>query len=261
MGGDINKNKETWAMIIKLNSNVALQVKLIVIWLSLGGLTAVQAATVSFTTSWSTSRSFGSGANVPFASDSLNDFVSNNGISKFDPALGILQGIDISLSGMRITSLASANFRDDTLFSTVAGLQQLQNMSLNIQMPGFILNRPIATRTARCSDTGTLFTSSSCTTNLGTSTIGLPSTNTSLVPLSSYIGSGTVNIGINQNARLFTDETDGDNGYVNSRSGQVRASGTIRVTYDYTVVPVPAAVWLFGSGLIGLIGLSRRNKA
>lgn len=28
-----------------------------------------------------------------------------------------------------------------------------------------------------------------------------------------------------------------------------------------TVVPVPAAAWLFGSGLIGLIGLARRKKA
>jgi hypothetical protein len=28
-----------------------------------------------------------------------------------------------------------------------------------------------------------------------------------------------------------------------------------------TVVPVPAAVWLFGSGLIGLIGIARRRKA
>jgi len=26
-------------------------------------------------------------------------------------------------------------------------------------------------------------------------------------------------------------------------------------------VPVPAAVWLFGSGLIGLIGIARRKKA
>jgi len=25
-------------------------------------------------------------------------------------------------------------------------------------------------------------------------------------------------------------------------------------------VPVPAAVWLFGSGLIGLIGIARRKK-
>ena len=34
-------------------------------------------------------------------------------------------------------------------------------------------------------------------------------------------------------------------------------------TYSETVsaVPVPVAAWLFGSGLIGLVGLARRNKA
>ena len=29
---------------------------------------------------------------------------------------------------------------------------------------------------------------------------------------------------------------------------------------DVSAVPVPAAVWLFGSGLLGLIGVARRNK-
>lgn len=29
---------------------------------------------------------------------------------------------------------------------------------------------------------------------------------------------------------------------------------------DVTVVPIPAAVWLFGSGLIGLAGIARRSK-
>ena len=30
---------------------------------------------------------------------------------------------------------------------------------------------------------------------------------------------------------------------------------------DTAVVPVPAAAWLFGSGLIGLIGIARRKQA
>jgi hypothetical protein len=34
-----------------------------------------------------------------------------------------------------------------------------------------------------------------------------------------------------------------------------------RMYADFTVVPVPAAVWLFGSGLLGLIGISRRKKS
>jgi hypothetical protein len=33
------------------------------------------------------------------------------------------------------------------------------------------------------------------------------------------------------------------------------------VSEELTVVPVPAAVWLFGSGLLGLVGVARRSKA
>ena len=31
--------------------------------------------------------------------------------------------------------------------------------------------------------------------------------------------------------------------------------------FGQTVVPVPAAVWLFGSGLLGLIGIAKRKRA
>jgi len=30
---------------------------------------------------------------------------------------------------------------------------------------------------------------------------------------------------------------------------------------DINAVPVPAAVWLFGSGFLGLVGVARRKKA
>ena len=32
-------------------------------------------------------------------------------------------------------------------------------------------------------------------------------------------------------------------------------------SFDAAVIPVPAAVWLFGSGLVGLVGVARRRKA
>ena len=38
------------------------------------------------------------------------------------------------------------------------------------------------------------------------------------------------------------------------------AIDNVTVTADVNAVPVPAAVWLFGSGLLGLIGVARRKK-
>lgn len=38
-------------------------------------------------------------------------------------------------------------------------------------------------------------------------------------------------------------------------------SANIFIPESISSVPVPAAVWLFGSGLIGLVGLARRKKA
>ena len=35
----------------------------------------------------------------------------------------------------------------------------------------------------------------------------------------------------------------------------------VKIVAESTVVPVPAAVWLFGSGLLGLVGIGRRKKS
>ncbi|MDH5570780.1 MAG: VPLPA-CTERM sorting domain-containing protein [Gammaproteobacteria bacterium] len=56
-------------------------------------------------------------------------------------------------------------------------------------------------------------------------------------------------------------------GWVDLSSGVPAAGGTMRGTYPITqtitavsAVPVPAAVWLLGSGLIGLVGAGRRKS-
>lgn len=47
--------------------------------------------------------------------------------------------------------------------------------------------------------------------------------------------------------------------------GFTDATDKLYTSYDsafyYSPVPVPAAVWLFGSGLLGLVGIARRKKA
>jgi hypothetical protein len=32
------------------------------------------------------------------------------------------------------------------------------------------------------------------------------------------------------------------------------------ITYDYTPTPIPAAAWLLGSGLLGLVGMRRKKQ-
>jgi len=48
--------------------------------------------------------------------------------------------------------------------------------------------------------------------------------------------------------------------YINLHT-QSFPAGEIRGQVEVNVVPVPAAVWLFGTALIGLVGFSKRRKA
>jgi hypothetical protein len=52
---------------------------------------------------------------------------------------------------------------------------------------------------------------------------------------------------------------------VNTTNYEVTFANGVSQVYSFdaipTVVPVPAAVWLFGSGLIGLVGLARRKTS
>ena len=51
--------------------------------------------------------------------------------------------------------------------------------------------------------------------------------------------------------------SDTTSGFLWSGSNRLPAG---RLVLDTTVVPIPAAAWLFGSALLGLVGISRRKK-
>lgn len=58
-----------------------------------------------------------------------------------------------------------------------------------------------------------------------------------------------------QNTLTATSGTEGEFAWI-----QKKAVGS-QIIVSTSPIPVPAAVWLFGSGLLGLVGLARRKKA
>ncbi len=46
---------------------------------------------------------------------------------------------------------------------------------------------------------------------------------------------------------------------VTASFAEIQSGGYLQITYDYNPVPVPAAVWLFGSALVGLGAWARRR--
>lgn len=69
-----------------------------------------------------------------------------------------------------------------------------------------------------------------------------------------------VNGGSNFGWMMIGNETDaGSAKRLTSSEGGFAGTIVPQLTIDYTVVPVPAAAWLFSSGLIGLVGIARRR--
>lgn len=102
----------------------------------------------------------------------------------------------------------------------------------------------------------------------------------SLIPGNEVVGNKFVSIndGLDQNSSgsITFDVFDGMDFYVvasmnaSANNGFADASHTFTMEFDndsgltaaqVSAVPVPAAVWLFGSGLVGLVGLARRRTA
>jgi hypothetical protein len=52
-----------------------------------------------------------------------------------------------------------------------------------------------------------------------------------------------------------------DTGSVEGGDCDVKGGDFAPFSHDATYVPVPAAVWLFGSGLLGLVGVARRKRS
>ena len=74
---------------------------------------------------------------------------------------------------------------------------------------------------------------------------------------SSWDGINHIGLGL-QNNLYATTSADGEVAWIEKK---IAAGGIDLSVITTAVVPVPAAAWLFGSGLLGLVGVARRKKA
>ena len=80
-----------------------------------------------------------------------------------------------------------------------------------------------------------------------------------LSPVDNFSGSNLEGLGIMSSTTtsdLVLAYNDNYLGFIDSDFDDMM----VRAKFTSTVVPVPAAAWLFGSGLLGLIGMARRRK-
>ncbi len=233
----------------------------------ISGFSSAHALTITYSDNWSTSDSVSTGSNSTSArTDSLND-IDTLSVSLFDPTLGILNSVRVIFDNMRLTSSASARFRDTDALQRTAGTQTLRNMGIAISFSPVSFSRNRSSRTDTCS-TGVGGTSgATCTTFISSSTFNFNSFDTLLTDTSliaSFIGDGNRQGTARQTGTLFTDETNGDDGFIDSRGGSVSASGRLLVIYDYSEfppVPLPAAFWLFASAVTSLLYFNKKSAS
>ena len=196
-------------------------------------------------------------------SPALTDWINTVSLQQFNPSLGTLDSIEISLSSGMSTVLTVQN-GDATSSSTGSAQTELQ-ISLNtgsiggydlfgagaapvldFLSPGFGYNNLPA---------GQGLTSGTLTKNSSTDTGVL----TDGTLLNYFLGIGTVNLPVS----TFTQTLLANNGG-NTTASQITSAGlNATITYDYTASPVPepSPLIMLGAGLMGLVFVGRLRTA
>jgi hypothetical protein len=79
-------------------------------------------------------------------------------------------------------------------------------------------------------------------------------------------GPSQAGIGLGQSAVFYGETGNGSStgqvqSYILSSDLELTTAGVLETVQTQTTVPLPAALWLFGSGLLGLAGVGRRRSA
>jgi len=218
--------------------------------LLLGAAASAQAATVSY-----------SGSHTG-PTDVTNQLVQ---VQQFDSGLGTLQSATFTLSGLMNTSAYATNDGD-----FYVGWDKL-TYTLSLSGAGAYASMAVSANGAPVRVVGTGAADGTFT-PLGeyVNIVGQPNwvqagptlsvlQTFAAGPLAAFIGTGLVDFFLTT-LNVDTLSVLGS-GSPSSQGFSTNVSGTVGVVYEYAPVPLPAALWLLGAGLLGVAGFTRRASA
>ncbi len=221
------------------------------------------------------------------------------GLSKFDPSLGTLTAINLSAVGDYTVSFELNASVDNPEAEDELGFFDAPHSisgaitylgSISIDGPGNLglrttfqeFTAPFAcmgegefecTSDEEITATGTYDASTITDTNYLTQTLLERLISNNMLDL--FVGAGDIETGVLRPSlsaffgpglfgglEIFASDNitiDSNNGFIDGEFTLGPTTVTVEYEFTPTVVPVPAAVWLFGSALVGFGALSRRN--
>ena len=224
----------------------------------LGLNTASHASTVSYTTNFSG------------ATDFTNHLIN---VAQFDPSLGTLVSATFDLSATMTTQASAINDGDFYVgWDKTSYDLSLQGDTGYSSLAISDSNAPIRIAGTGTPDGTFAFTSEylHVVTNINPSTWTMagPTLNPSNTfvesPLAAYIGTGDLSFFLTTlNYDYFATAGSQTGGLPSPNTAGISTNvlAQVKVTYEYNAVPIPAAAWLFGSGLMGLVVISRRKQS
>ena len=183
------------------------------------------------------------GADVPFQASYALD-----SLSQFDGSLGVLTGVTLTITGdLTVNTFLDAGF-DAPDISLPHGLDATYSISIDAQTQ---------TTTAACSAGAFALP---CTNDVTNTTFINTSSVFSGVDLAGFAGNGNL-AGVGVDLLLTLDGFNLDNIDGPALDFEIDFDNTlVTVDYEFSAVPVPAAAWMFVSGLIGLFGTAMHRR-